>query len=624
MFCSIYEILFFIFYFVIRLYSLANEKLILSYNNGKLHEYMKKENLHNIANNLVKTNKKQLSSNNVLFLISPKKYKQEFFILLITFEILAIIVVFRYNLIFSNFIYIQIFNKNIDIVSFFSKYYPFVRTLYLFIFVLCIYDMLKQFFKSKFLYQCYLCLNRKKIQESKEKKMQELLKKEIIIGWKEKQMIYIQQKGLFQNILVTGSIGSGKTSGAIANILDGFIKNGWNGLILDIKGNFYDLVVKIAKKYHREKDVVVFSLGNDLKYNPLNSHVDEVYLANNLRKVLTLLSINNNSDSFWIDKVEGYLRDFICLIKAYSDCINFYEIHQLVTNKEYLLEKLQLIKEKILEDKYSEEELFKINTSMQNIKKEYLTLDYRTLNIIRAEITRITSVFVTDYHIYKKFCFFTDRLDFFHKIVVFSMDIGKYQNLAKIVATYMKLDFQREVLLRNTNILNQKKIVNPIFFVCDEFQEVCNEEDASFFSLSREYQCINLVSMQSYTSLIRVVKEDAAKVIIQSLVNKIWFRNDDVYTIQEIMKLIGKEVKNYHSINISENGQHTRFQMLNRNFVDYKTGISKGYVINPSLEYKLNEEYFTSTLQTFEAACLLSDGTCVEYVDKVSLKRWEC
>ena len=40
------------------------------------------------------------------------------------------------------------------------------------------------------------------------------------------------------------------------------------------------------------------------------------------------------------------------------------------------------------------------------------------------------------------------------------------------------------------------------------------------------------------------LKDDASvKVIIQNLINKIWFRTDDTYTIEEVQKQIGKEEK---------------------------------------------------------------------------------
>lgn len=623
-----------IIYFSLRLYFFANKFFVLSYNNGKLNEYIKKDKLHTTTNNFDNTKTKNLNSNNLLYMLSPSKYKQVFIILLITFVIVALNVAFRYNHIFSNFIYIKIFNKNIDIVSLFSTKYIILRNIYFLIYTICIFDIIYNCFSSQILYKIYLFLSKSRIIDKNKKEEKEILKNEIVLGKKNDKIVYINKAGIYQNVLITGSIGSGKTSAAITNILDGLIKNKMSGLIIDVKGNYINTVEKVAKKYGRLNDIVKITLDGEIKYNPLNNDMNDIELANMLKKVILLLSNNNNGDSFWLDKVENYLRDFICLIKVYNSYVNFYEIHKLVTDETYLLKKIDIIKEKVLSNEFRDEELFKINNSLNNIKKEFLQLDTRTLNIIKAEITRVTSIFVSNYELYNMFCFDSEKLDFFNKIIILSINIGENKVLSKVISTYMKLEFQKDVLSKNINIQNKEgesisnnntNISKSVFFVCDEFQEVCNEEDAIFFSISREYKCVNVISMQSYTSLINSLKNEyAAKVIIQNLVNKIWFRNDDNFTISEIIKQIGKELKRYEVKNISENGNNTKYSIINNGFVDYKSGITKGYTYNNALEFKLNEEYFTTKLKIFEAVCMLSTGESVEYVDKIIFKRWEC
>lgn len=626
----LFEFLSVISYFSIRLYFFANKFFVLSYDNRKLNEYIKKDRLHTTTSNFDNTKFENLSSNNLLNVVSPSKYKQVFYILLITFAIIALNVAFRYKYIFSNFIYINIVNKNIDLVSLLSDKYTLFRNIYFLIYIICTFDIIYNCFTSKLLYKIYLFLSKSKNNYKNEKEENEILRNQIMLGKKGQKNIYINKLGIYQNILITGSIGSGKTSAAITNILDGLIKNKMSGLIIDVKGNYIDMVEKVAKKYDRLNDVVKITLDDDFKYNPLNNNMNDIELANMLKKVIVLLSNKNNGDSFWLDKVENYLRDFICLTRAYNTYVSFYEIHNLVSDEKYLFEKLELIKSKILDNKFCDEDLFKINNSLNNIKKEFLQLDTRTLNIIKAEITRITSIFVSNYNLYNKFCFDSEKLDFFNKIVVLSINIGENKVLSKVISTYMKLEFQKEVLSKNINTQkkDEKKSLNSVksvFFVCDEYQEVCNEEDAIFFSISREYKCVNVVSMQSYTSLLNALNSEyAAKVIIQNLVNKIWFRNDDNFTISEIIKQVGKELKSYEVKNIAENGNNTKYSIINNGFVDYKTGITKGYTYNNVLEFKLNEEYFTTKLKSFEAVCMLSTGDGVEYVDKVIFKRWEC
>ena len=91
------------------------------------------------------------------------------------------------------------------------------------------------------------------------------------------------------------------------------------------------------------------------------------------------------------------------------------------------------------------------------------------------------------------------------------MNIAEYRNLSKIIATYLKLDFQSEVLMR----LAKKNTIKPVAFVCDEYHEYATQNDADFFSESREAKCINIVSTQSYTSLLNAVRENSAAKIIR-------------------------------------------------------------------------------------------------------------
>ena len=197
-----------------------------------------------------------------------------------------------------------------------------------------------------------------------------------------------------------------------------------------------------------------------------------------------------------------------------------------------------------LSNNLNQSQIYDFKTSLEFFTCEFQSLDQRVLSIIQSEVSRITQLFVSDYEVAKTFCPLKENISFRgfenleNNIVVLNMNIAEYRNLSKIIATYLKLDFQSEILMR----LAKKNTINPVAFVCDEYHEYATQNDADFFSESREAKCINIISTQSYTSLLNSVKEtSAAKVIIQSLVNKIWFRTDDIFTIEEAQKQLGKE-----------------------------------------------------------------------------------
>ena len=136
------------------------------------------------------------------------------------------------------------------------------------------------------------------------------------------------------------------------------------------------------------------------------------------------------------------------------------------------------------------------------------------------------------------------------------MNIAKYKNLSKIIAAYLKLDFQSEVLMQ---LSNNRKTIHPSVFMCDEYHEYVTLSDSDFFAQSREAKCINIVATQSYTSILNTLKDESSvKVILQNLVNKLWLRTDDMFTIETAQKQVGREDKIRYLKNISENAAITK------------------------------------------------------------------
>lgn len=432
--------------------------------------------------------------------------------------------------------------------------------------------------------------------------------------------IFLPEKSLYQNILITGTIGSGKTSSAIYPFAEQLIKYSNNNfankigiLCLDVKGNFYKQIKFYSRKFNRLKDLVIISLNSNETYNPLDKpNLNPLVLANRLKTILTLFS-PNNSDSFWLDKVEQVICEAIKLCRLYNNnYVNFIELHKLINDKSYYLEKVKLLRNMFLNNKFSNIDLHNLTSAITFFENEFFKLDERTISILKSEITRITLPFVSDYKISKVFSPSKKDVTFSGfkniiksgKIVVLSMNISEFSTLSKIIATYMKLDFQSEVM-SNLNSKNSRSVA----FICDEYQEYITSSDANFFSESREAKCINIVSTQSYSSLLNTVKDESAlKVILQNLVNKLWFRTDDVFTIESAQKQIGKEDKKKISKTISENAQESNYNYLIQKFKSRNSNISESINTYFQYDYVYDSNFFTQQLETFSCLAFLSNG----------------
>lgn len=369
--------------------------------------------------------------------------------------------------------------------------------------------------------------------------------------------VYINENGLYQNILITGSIGSGKTSCAMYPFTEQLISfsstdsNKKIGmLVLDVKGNYSNMVCSSAKNNKRQDDIILIELNGKYKYNPLDKpNLKPSVLANQLKNILLLFS-PNNTESYWLDKSESVLSEAIKLCRIYnSNYVNFEELHNLITKQDYYIDKVNSIRASFLNNHFSEKDIYDLLSALKFFDKEFFSLDSRTLNILKSEITRITGCFVNDFDVRNTFSPTKEYLNFNGfkevikqgKIVVLNMNISKYRNLSRILAAYLKLDFQTEVM---STLSSAEGTIRTTAFISDEYSEYVTASDANFFSQSREAKCINIISTQSYTSLLNALSnQNTVKVITQGLINKLWFRTDDILTIEDAQKQLRKRRK---------------------------------------------------------------------------------
>ena len=443
----------------------------------------------------------------------------------------------------------------------------------------------------------------------------------------------IPEYGLFQNILITGTIGSGKTSSAMYPFTRQLLEYKYNDanskigmLILDVKGNYFSQVYNYAQNIGRLNDLIEIKIKGKYFYNPLDKpFLKPSVIANQLKTILLLFS-PNNSESYWLDKAEAVLTEAIKLCRLYNNnYVTFTEIHNLVTKPDYYHEKIANLREKFTKNELSKKQIYNLLSAINFFEKEFLSLDLRTLNILRSEITRITNCFVSDFEVERTFCPPKNKINFhgfkdvinLGKIVVLNMNINEFRNLSKIISAYLKLDFQTEVMRR----LTKKNISNRVVaFISDEYSEYVTSTDANFFSQSREARCINIISTQSYNSILNTLNNKySTEIIVQNLVNKIWFRTDDIYTIENAQKQIGKVDKERSSKTISENAKQTNYNFITRSFNSKDSSISESINTYVQNDYVYDFKFFTQELETFNALCFLTDGNKILPPCKIEL-----
>ena len=236
----------------------------------------------------------------------------------------------------------------------------------------------------------------------------------------------------------------------------------------------------------------------------------------------------------------------------------------------------------------------------------------------------MTSIFVSDYDISNTFCPDSSVVNFpgFYKIikqgkiVVLNMNIAVYKNLSKLMAAYLKLDFQSEVLAQlSTDDIKQS------VFICDEFHEYVTTTDSEFFAQSREAKCMNIVATQSYTSILNSLKDQyATKAIIQNLINKLWYRTDDLFTIEDAQKQIGREDKTKISKSISENAQETNYNYITNSLNSKNSNVSESITTHINTDFIYDTNFFTQELETFSCLSFISNGNQILPPQKIIMQ----
>ena len=448
--------------------------------------------------------------------------------------------------------------------------------------------------------------------------------------------VIVPEKGLFQDFMISGGKGTGKTQSCMYPFTKqmmyykAYSPNEKAGmLILDVKGNYTKAALEMATEVNRESDVIVMNLSGKYRYNPLHKeNLRPQVIANRLRTVLELFS-TQHGDSYWLDKAEVLLTQSIKLVRLYNKgYVTFAEIHKVVNIDDYLNEKIEHLQELEDRNKLDRDQKANFRTVKDYFLNEYRTLDTKISSVIKSEVTRMTQTFIDDPDILKTFCAPKEKLNFFGfddlidtgKIVVLDMNIAEFRNLSKIIAAYLKLDFQSAALIRLTR--EGANTERPLVFVIDEYQEYVTANDADFYAVSREAKCINIVATQSYSSLLRTLKnQEVMHTILTNLTNKIWLRTDDKKTAEVAVSQCGTIKKKEVSYNLGKGGGKKEYShLLGQSISKGGTTYNESYAMSVKSSNKFEIESFTIELKTFKGITYLSDGDSIMSPSMVHLE----
>ena len=365
---------------------------------------------------------------------------------------------------------------------------------------------------------------------------------------------------LFQNALVFGQPGSGKTVCVLNAMLDGLLAstNGAAlpiaGLVLDPKGDYRGKLERLCARHGRAGDLLILDpdawatqggTAASIRWNPLDSEDDALEIAARLITVLKMLGLQAQ-DSFFLDAARTVIRHAISLLRASAadGPPALHEIRQLVNDAGSGAEggfydrRCGLILMRFPQTSRIPAE---VAAAIHYFESEFRVMPDRQRAGVTGTLTQLLDELevepIRSVMSGPSTMRVSDALDA-GKILYVAMPLAVRPRLAMIVSTLIKLDYQNAVLRR----LDKPR---PSFFLCDEFQSFFTAGegtgDSDFFQLSRQSRHANVVAAQNVSAFHkRTRNRDEVKNLFGNCAVKIFLRNTEAETNAFASALFGE------------------------------------------------------------------------------------
>jgi len=361
----------------------------------------------------------------------------------------------------------------------------------------------------------------------------------------------------FKNCVIFGMSGTGKTVCVLNALLDGLMlsthrsqKPPCAGLVLDPKGDFKKKIGTVCRKYGRERDIVIInpaSQSETIRWNPLDSQDDELEIAS--RFAAALESVNGqggDKDKFWIDSAKKFIRHAITLLRitnAAGEPPTFAQIGGLAASLKTVYNTCYWIAD---DDPRGDQ-------CLAYFADEWADLANETRTTIQAFITNMIDPFLMapyDTVFAGRSTMTVAEMIDDGKILYVYMPIAEKEAMSKVICTFVKMEYYREVLKRPDKD-------RPSFFLCDEFQvyftAMPGKGDSDFFERSRQSKHANIIATQNYPALMKAAgdKDSVVNNLLGNCGVKIFLRNTDDKTNDYASKIFGQKLVAMASSNVS-------------------------------------------------------------------------
>ncbi|MBM4257971.1 MAG: type IV secretory system conjugative DNA transfer family protein [Deltaproteobacteria bacterium] len=355
------------------------------------------------------------------------------------------------------------------------------------------------------------------------------------------QSVVLDLADAAQNILVLGGIGSGKTTRAVQPLLVQLLDQDAGGLIFDIKGDFKIAVESIA---HQAQRAVTIIGPEKTRMNVIAGLSPEV--AASFLKSALLLNSRGTVDAFWLDTATELCKNALGVLSFFPQRYSLSALYTYLFDHGVQKGLRQEAEEKLL--KLPEREHRLLKTYLAYHETIFAAFDDKVKSGVNASVAQILSPFQHP-DLVDAFCTDDPAAPNMERVLdgaVFCVDLplARWGLGGRVAYTLLKLRFFNALQRRNTEpSWNQER---PVFFLCDEFQEIVSANrdglsDLNFWDKSRSSKCIGIISAQAVSSFYAAIgSRDLADALLQNFRQKLCFKTEDVHTIELLNHLLGR------------------------------------------------------------------------------------
>lgn len=353
----------------------------------------------------------------------------------------------------------------------------------------------------------------------------------------------IPAKGAVTGVLCLGATGGGKTANFIRSSAFGLFAHPTRpaGLVMDAKAALIEPLTEALATCGRHEDLLRIGPRHPTRWNPFHApEASPAVIADGIISVLENLNGSPySSDAAWIKHGVSFLaQGIIGIIRTVSGYVTATTMRAVIETISTEIQGsdtpgkdtekfINSIAESVELDEEQQDEIKHFRSLVVGIMSQ----DDKFRQVYISELQTLLIPLTTP-GVSRMFNAPESELDmppwpeFIRRGLVLALDCNtaSVPGLSVIAGTLLKLGYQQAALARLEYVRDGLcDLDSYMILLIDEYQDFASPEDAKYLALCRESKSITIFATQGFDSVIQHVGEERAKVIIQSLRNRIIF-----------------------------------------------------------------------------------------------------